>query len=235
MKVDIIIANRDGMPFLPEAVESALRQTFENIHLCVVDGESDDGSVEYLSTVSDERLSWMSSPREWGPAARRNLGASRTTGDYMLFLDSDDTLEQSAVGDLMALLDGSANQLAVGGLLRFFHGIEPVHDRQTQEIEYSPAVGNVLLARTTFERVGRFNESLKVGDFVEWMSRARRMNVIEQTTKHLVLRRREHENNLSRRLRHEYQTDYLNLIRQHLRTEQNSGSSSDSSGLRGIS
>jgi len=218
--VDIIVANRDGMPFLPEAVESVLSQTENNIHLCVMDGESIDGSVEYLRTVSDPRLTWFPSPRDFGPAARRNLGVSRTSSNHILFLDSDDILEPNAVADLTALVDESSNQLVVGGLLRFLHGIGRVDDQRFQYVEYSPAVGNVLMARETFERVGDFDELLKVGDFVEWMSRARRMNVIEQVVPRLVLRRREHENNLSRRLKHEYQTDYAKLVRQHLRTRQ---------------
>jgi glycosyltransferase involved in cell wall biosynthesis len=218
--VDIIIANRDGMPFLPQAVESVLSQTEGNLHLCVMDGESTDGSIEYLCTVSDPRLTFFSSPRDVGPAARRNLGVSRTSSNHILFLDSDDILEPNAVVDLTALLSEIPSGLAVGGLLRFLHGIGHVDDKRFQYVEYSPAVGNVLMARETFERVGNFDELLKVGDFVEWMSRARRMNIIERIVPYLVLWRREHENNLSRRLRHEYQTDYAKLIRQHLRTRQ---------------
>jgi glycosyltransferase involved in cell wall biosynthesis len=218
--VDIIIANRDGMPFLPEAVESALSQTAKDVHVCVMDGESIDNSTEYLRTVSDPRLTWFSSPRDVGPAARRNLGVSRTSSNRILFLDSDDILEPDAVVELTALSNEAPGGLAVGGLLRFPHGIDRVDDQRFHEVEYSPAVGNVLMARETFKRVGNFDESLKVGDFVEWMSRARRVNVTEQIVSRLVLRRREHENNLSRHLKHEYQTDYAKLVRQHLRTRQ---------------
>src|SRR5919106_3135935 len=46
----------NAMPFLPEAVESVLRQTYPDFDLLVVDDGSTDGGPDYLRSVSDPRV-----------------------------------------------------------------------------------------------------------------------------------------------------------------------------------
>lgn len=224
---DVVIANRDGMPFLPMAVQSVLRQTTSAIRVHVVDGESLDDSRSFLASVADPRFSWSSSPYTLTPAARRNLGIVRTYGDYVMFLDSDDVLELQAVSDLRAALSSPHCEIAIGGISRFFHAesepIEPFSQYALRaEIEHSPAIGNVLLRRSLLQRIGKFDESLVVGDFVEWMSRVRALDIAEQKVQDLVVWRREHARNWSRTARHHYAQDYPSIVRAFLRLrEQN--------------
>lgn len=225
--VDVVIANRDGMPFLPIAVRSVLRQATSAIRIHVVDGESRDGSPSYLDGVSDSRFSWSSSPHALTPAARRNLGVARTSAEYVMFLDSDDVLVTEAVWNLKQALTSSEYEIVVGGIRRFYDAeVEPIRTPPDSslrgEVEYAPAIGNVLFKRTLVERMGPFNETLLVGDFVEWMSRLRAVHITEQIVQDLVVWRREHASNWSRVARDHYTRDYPAIVRSFLRLrEQN--------------
>lgn len=225
--VQVVIANRDGMPFLPVAVQSVLRQTTSAIRVHVVDGESRDDSRSFLASVTDSRFSWSSSPYALTPAARRNLGIARTSAEYVMFLDSDDVLTAEAVSNLKRVLTSAEDEVAVGGLRRFFDDeVEPVsippESSPRGEVEYAPAIGNVLFKRSLFERIGQFNETLVVGEFVEWMSRLRAVDITEQIVQDLVVWRREHASNWSRVARDHYTADYPAIVRSFLRLrEQN--------------
>lgn len=215
-EVGVVIASRDGMPYLEAAVESVLAQHYENTSLLVLEGESNDGSVEFLNSVQDSRFRWTSSSRDISPGARRNVGAKQTQADLMLFLDSDDVLEVDSITRLVESFTESPNHVVVGGLRRFAHDELQECIPALREIEYGPAVGTTLIPRTVFHQVGMFNESLVVGEFIEWVTRARRLGIKELQTECSVLRRREHAKNRSRVLRDNYKKDLSSVIRAHL-------------------
>jgi len=225
--VQVVIASRDGMPFLPVAVQSVLRQTTSAIRVHVVDGESRDDSRSFLASVTDSRFSWSSSPYTLTPAARRNLGIARTSAEYVMFLDSDDVLVDEAISNLRQVLTRSECEIVVGGIRRFFDAeVEPIRippdSSLCGEVEYVPAIGNVLFKRSLFGRIGQFNETLMVGEFVEWMSRLRAVDITEQIVQDLVVWRREHARNWSRVARDHYTRDYPAIVRSFLRLrEQN--------------
>ncbi len=220
-KIDVIIPSRNGMPYLPQAVESVLAQSYSQLSVCVVDGESPDESITYLKSVNDSRLRWYSTPKDWTPAARRNFGVSRTSGELLVFLDSDDLLEPSGLAELCSALTVPQQGIAVGGIRRFYQRGTSPSDESSPNIEYGPAIGNVLMSRQVFAQVGNLNEALVVGEFVEWMTRARNVGVKELLTSTLVLHRREHDRNRSRLLKGAYGIDYPQILREHLQRKRN--------------
>jgi len=227
--VDVIIANRDGMPYLPTAVHSVLLQGSCLAAVHVVDGESKDGSVEFLDSVSAPRFSWSTSPRTLTPAARRNLGVLRTSAPFVMFLDSDDVLDPEAISSLRGALMPTKHELAVGGICRFVDRqpepvVVPPRPSLCGEVEFAPAVGNVMFTRHLFDRVGNFNETLQVGEFVEWMSRLRANHVTEQKVQRLIVWRREHAHNWSRISRDRYGNDYPAIVKSYLESRKRMGS-----------
>ena len=59
MKVSVVMAVHNGLPYLEEALSSVLSQTFKDSVVIVVDDGSTDGSLEYLRKVTDSRLRVM--------------------------------------------------------------------------------------------------------------------------------------------------------------------------------
>lgn len=87
--VSVIIPTYNRMPFLKEAVESVLKQTYRNLEIIVVDDGSTDSTALYLGTIYDERLSVITVVNG-GVSNARNLGINSAQGEYIAFLDSDD-------------------------------------------------------------------------------------------------------------------------------------------------
>jgi glycosyltransferase involved in cell wall biosynthesis len=67
-------------------------QTYNNWELIVVDGESQDLTVDIVQNISkaDDRIRLINNTNDDGPAQARSLGLTHARGDYIAFIDSDD-------------------------------------------------------------------------------------------------------------------------------------------------
>src|SRR2546428_1620033 len=93
--VSIVIVNHNYGRFLPAAIESALNQTRPRVEVIVVDDGSTDDSPHIINRCGN-RISSLLKENE-GADAARNDGFAISTGDIVCFLDSDDTLQPTAV------------------------------------------------------------------------------------------------------------------------------------------
>lgn len=92
MKVSIITATYNSLPFIKETYSSILSQTYTDWEWCITDDCSKDGTYEYLLQLSliDKRIIVQRNKTNEGAAVARNLSLSASTGDYIAFIDSDD-------------------------------------------------------------------------------------------------------------------------------------------------
>lgn len=92
--VSICIPNYNGSKYLAEALDSALKQSYKNIEVVVVDDGSNDNSIDILDDYSckyGDQIVCVRQDHKGAPAAR-NKAISIAKGDYIKFLDSDDVL-----------------------------------------------------------------------------------------------------------------------------------------------
>ena len=93
-KVSTIITNYNKGPYIEEAIESVVKQTYPNIEIIVVDDKSTDGSVEIIENVikkyKDKDIKLIKHSENLGSSAARNSGIKASTGEYIQFLDADD-------------------------------------------------------------------------------------------------------------------------------------------------
>ena len=75
-----------------ECIKSVQCQTYHNWELIVVDGESQDLTVDIVRSFSreDDRIRLISNPNDAGPAQARSLGLTHAKGGFIAFIDSDD-------------------------------------------------------------------------------------------------------------------------------------------------
>lgn len=98
IKVSIIIPVYNVEKYLEECLLSAINQDYENIEIIVVDDGSTDGSAKVIEKFKSEYPTIIDIRTEnQGLSAARNQGLDMATGDYILFLDSDDWFESSTV------------------------------------------------------------------------------------------------------------------------------------------
>ncbi|MEV6118538.1 CDP-glycerol glycerophosphotransferase family protein [Streptomyces sp. NPDC052109] len=85
--------------FLRECLDSVLLQSFSDLELIAVDDRSPDGCGAILDEYAarDPRVRVLHLPENVGLGRARNAGMPHATGDYLFFLDSDDTLTPGAL------------------------------------------------------------------------------------------------------------------------------------------
>jgi len=93
-RVSVVIPVYNIAPHLRQCLDSVITQTLEDIEIICVDDGSTDESPAILSqyTEEDSRIQVVTQ-KNAGPGAARNAGISRATGEYLIFLDSDDWFE----------------------------------------------------------------------------------------------------------------------------------------------
>ncbi|MCW8132811.1 MAG: glycosyltransferase [Planctomycetota bacterium] len=96
-RFSLVLVVRNGMPHLPEALESVKRQTFSDFELVIQDGASTDGTVDVLKGLTGiPRVLFTSCPDN-SLAHGYNLALPRCTGEIVGTIDADNLLEPDAL------------------------------------------------------------------------------------------------------------------------------------------
>jgi glycosyltransferase involved in cell wall biosynthesis len=98
--VSIIINNYNYEAYLGAAIDSALSQSYEDCEVIVVDDGSKDGSVAVIESYGDCILPVLKA--NGGQASAFNAGFAASTGDWVLLLDADDTIDSDAVSTIIS-------------------------------------------------------------------------------------------------------------------------------------
>ena len=110
MKASIIIPVYNAKKFLRQCIDSVISQTFKDWEVILVDDCSTDDSVkiieEFINDSVNGNFFLLRQERNHGPSAARNRGIREAKGEYVFFLDADDTITP----DCIELLYGLAKQ-----------------------------------------------------------------------------------------------------------------------------
>ncbi|MEQ8143500.1 bifunctional glycosyltransferase family 2 protein/CDP-glycerol:glycerophosphate glycerophosphotransferase [Streptomyces sp. OP7] len=106
-RFSVIVPVYKVQAYLHACLDSVLGQSYRDIEVIAVDDRSPDGCGEILDAYAarDERLQVLHLPENVGLGRARNAAMPHATGDYLFFLDSDDTLTPGALRALADRLD----------------------------------------------------------------------------------------------------------------------------------
>lgn len=115
--VSIVIPACNAERYLPETIESVVRQTHSNFELIIVDDGSTDRTVEIARAYADidPRIIVISGPNTGGAVAR-NTGYERARGKWVLNFDADDVMLRTLVADQLAFVQSQPGLVAAGCL-----------------------------------------------------------------------------------------------------------------------
>lgn len=184
MKISIIIPCYNRADYLPRTLESILNQTRPADEVLVVDDGSQDNTAEVTAQFAPAvRYVYR---ENGGLSAARNTGQTESSGDTLLFIDSDDLLLPEALAQLEATLEATP-----GASLAFLRAqlidetdavISPLWEtddtvsdpwKRLLKGNFIRSAGGVLVRRTALEAAGPWDEILRASeDWDMWLRMA---------------------------------------------------------------
>lgn len=186
--VSVIIPTYNRAHLVGTAVESIMAQTWRPIQLVVVDDGSKDDTPQVLAALEPRVRAAGIEPlfirkENGGVASTRNAGLSAVTGDYVGFLDDDDSWFPEKAAKQLAEIQRTGAEacctLAIENRVDGAHLIPTGHE--TLFKGFNPAaflraeadchINSLLVARPVLARVGVFDKELPTNEDFEWKMR----------------------------------------------------------------
>lgn len=144
--VTVIIPVYNSEKYIRKSVESVLKQTYANLQVVIVDDGSVDRSQEICRSIQDERIE-IYSKANGGASSARNVGLQHRKGKYVLFVDSDDELKETAVEKLVSTAEKTSADCVYyeADNISAESNIKIKKDGLRQAIQYSVSDGNTLI------------------------------------------------------------------------------------------
>jgi len=117
-RVSVILAVKNGLPQVRDAVDAIRRQTFRDFELLIEDGASTDGSLEYLRSIDGIPDVSLVSKADAGVGQAFNRGFSRCRGDLVCVASADETMEPDALERAVAWFDRHPTDVCVNGAVQ---------------------------------------------------------------------------------------------------------------------
>jgi glycosyltransferase involved in cell wall biosynthesis len=196
--VSVVIPVHNGQAYLAEAINSVIHQQgLNDLEVIIIDDGSIDDSAHIAKNFEHVQYHYQA-PQ--GVAAARNAGAAFAGGDYLAFLDADDIWVPNKLAMQIKRLLTQEHLDMVFCMVQQF--ISPdLNDQQRARIACpSPAMRGyipsaLLLKKSTFEHIGAFQTQWRVGEFIDWYSRAKELGCQSDIVVETLLKRRLHLSN----------------------------------------
>ena len=114
-KVTVLMPTYNVAPYMKEAVESVLQQTYSDLELLVIDDCSTDGTLDVVGAIEDPRIRIERNERNLGLADNLNRGLSLITTEYVARMDGDDIALPNWLEKEMAYLETHPEVGVCGG------------------------------------------------------------------------------------------------------------------------
>ena len=183
--VSAIMPTYNAMPYLKEAIDSVLAQTFTDWELIIVDDGSTDDTQALLAQYEDPRIRVFELEENHGRGKARNVALSFACGKYIAPCDADDISLPERFATEVAYLEKHREIHVVCTQMMEFQGDEPPQprvlypedpaaiDRRFARGRMAITFGTAMIRSWCFDRFGPFCEDLRSAEDLEWCLRIR--------------------------------------------------------------
>lgn len=113
--VSIIVPVYNRSSVIDKCYVSLINQTYKNLEIIFVDDGSTDDSLNVMNEFIDDRVKIISQKNK-GPMSARKYGFENSHGEYILFVDSDDSIDKDYVYKLVKTIEKDNSNMVIGRL-----------------------------------------------------------------------------------------------------------------------
>lgn len=198
--VSVIIPSYNSGRYLPETLGSIVAQTFRDFEIIIIDDGSQDNTEEIVAEIGSPMIQYLKQLNSGGPSKPRNVGVDIARGKYISLFDSDDVMFTTKLADAVSFLsqqphlglvftnfvlcDENGRQFQ-GTFLDKYDGFKNLPKEQKRmgqfvikgQMAYGGLIkenyigtSGVVIPKSVFDKVGKFDESLSVAeDWDMWL------------------------------------------------------------------
>ena len=167
----IIIPTYNRSSVLTNAIKSVLQQRFTDFEIIVVDDGSVDGTKEVVASLPDDCIRYFYQNNQ-GVCLARNTGAQNAKGDYLIFLDSDDFVEQHWLEDFYNVLKETSYDIVYcnikmiypNGTIKLMEANNPYGKPTKSNVKGLDMTGSWVVKKNLFFKAGMYDENIKFGE-----------------------------------------------------------------------
>lgn len=127
--ISIIVPTYNAINYLPRCIDSLVNQTYSNTEIIIVNDGSTDNSSEILELYKSKYPQIkVLHQKNSGQSVARNNGLKIATGEYLMFVDSDDWVKLDICERLYYQIIDGDNDIAICGINNYFS------DKPTEEV-----------------------------------------------------------------------------------------------------
>ena len=215
--ISIIIPVKNGSNYMEEAI-TEIKQQNMNTEIIVVDDDSTDNTSEIAKNYGCIVIKNTTSQ---GPVAAKNQALKIANGDYIMFHDHDDIMNNGVLEKMLAELNAASDISAVMCKVKDFISDDiPSEEKQKIKIKSEPYyglfTGAVLIRKNVFDIIGNFDEQVTAGEILDWQTKMEKHNLKIKKLDLISTQRRLHTTNFGRTQQQTEFKDYAKSLRERL-------------------
>lgn len=135
--VSVIVPVYNTEDYLERCVESISRQSYSNLEIILVDDGSSDRCPEICETLAacDSRVRVIHQANA-GPGIARNAALDVFTGEYVVFVDSDDYVERQMIQEMVGAAEDTGSDLVLCGFRRVNPPLSTDHGTYAEQVQF---------------------------------------------------------------------------------------------------
>lgn len=179
-KISVITICFNSASTIEETIKSILSQDYPEKEYIIIDGASTDSTVNIVERYQD-RIDYFVSEPDTGISNAFNKGISHATGELIVLINSDDYMLPGVLSKVAETWDGksdiwSGNYLALNEKTNQRFRIKPSLSFPVMPFFRHPVHQGRFITRKLYNRIGGYDETIKVPMDLEFLMRATRMD-----------------------------------------------------------